>query len=64
MHRLILEAKRQAEKLERSYRIRPHGRAFRIWKMFDEWKPIQERASREDCEDYLFNKLPPIESEL
>lgn len=63
-HPLIHEAKRQAEKLPR-YRIKPTTtRAWRIWRMYDEWKPVWEAATEEACLDYLFAKLPAIESEL
>jgi hypothetical protein len=35
-----------------------------LWLRKDEWQILQPFASREVAEDYLFSKLPCIESEL
>jgi hypothetical protein len=59
-----LEAKRQAEKLNR-YRIKHHNGAAILWR-FDPvgWALVGAFPNTLAAEDYLLSKLPTIESEL
>lgn len=60
----IAEAKRQAEKLSR-YAIRHHKGASILWR-FDQlgWRIANVFPSDEAAVEYLFAKLPAIESQL
>lgn len=59
-HSLIHEAKRQAEKLPRYLIKRTNTNQYRVWRYYDEWKPIQEFATEEAALDWIFLKLPAI----
>lgn len=63
-HPLLQEAQRQAEKLSR-YVIKHHKGSAILWR-FDPhgWRIASVFPSDEAAEEYLFLKLPPIESEL
>jgi hypothetical protein len=58
-----LEAKRQAEKLNR-YRIKHHNGSAILWRMDESWRIAGVFCSDLAAEDYLLSKLPAIESEL
>lgn len=63
LHPRILNAKRQAEKLNR-YAIKRHKDQAILWRFDDGWRLIGHFASHAAAEDYLLSKLPAIESEL
>lgn len=62
-HKLLEEAKRQAEKLSR-YTIRHHKGASILWSYRDGWQIAAVFPSDEAAESFLFSKLPSIESEV
>lgn len=66
----ILEADRQAIQLCRKFQIRKTHDGVMVWKDDNGWKwwrPFTNSptsTAREQAEEFLFNKLPAIESEL
>jgi hypothetical protein len=63
--RCLERLKDQTEHRLKRYKIkRTNTGLYRLWRLYDEWKPVQEFASHEAAEEYLMGKLPAIESEL
>jgi hypothetical protein len=59
-HPLLIEAKRQAEKLNR-YCIRHHKSCAILWRYGDGWSIAAVFPSDEAAENYLMTKLPAPE---